>query len=243
MNSKDLKNSYSLESEYTQVAVCVNPVVMLEVGKHLFYSFSDGSRSVPWAQFERLGINEETLGRYLHDLVILRVMYINNQVPAHLRNQIAKVQVPAGVSQMIAALGTCTVGVYRYAFEELSIDIINDIEQRFESILTYGENLLAFPHQLRVFGNTLNSHRDNGDVKVMALLVKEPPTRSVDDLVIHEHVLNTESGPLHQAFAAMAGLSLAQTYVQQFESLYPKRYDVQGWLPQLIDVLDQSERE
>lgn len=217
----------------TEVKVKLEPDVMDVAARAIFDGLFLTSRDVNEAFVESIGFSETSLAKYLKMLVRIRVGLITTQVRGADRTTAKNLYVPAGIAQVLAAIGEVEIGSYNIVPDELSKDELAEIDWKFAQ--GFSDTLLRMRQILTSVKNILIPER-SGDSDVMALIVSKYDDRDTT-LAVHANADLNGLHPVKQAFALLAGIKLVKEHL---EVLYPNELVVDDYRSALDDVFSKK---
>ena len=219
------------QKEKRTIEVNLEPTVMEVVATAIYDGVFMTSQEVSEERLEKVGFTEELLSSYLKDIVLVRQMWVTGQLKPKQRDIARNLYVPAGVAQMLAAIGNVKVGPFEILLAPLSEEAVANIN--WNDLVDFSDVLVRMSQLLASSKNIINSPLD-GDVEVMSLIVT---TLTSFDTTLGVHCNSQEPHPVKQAFALMAGIKLAN---DQLEILYPAELSVSDYRGALRDVLSSK---
>lgn len=217
----------------TEVKVKLEPEVMEVAARAIYDGLFLTSREVNESKLIEIGFNESDLAKYLKMLVKIRVGLITGQVKGASRSDAKNLYVPAGIAQILVAIGEVEVGSYTIVPDELSGDEFAEIDWKFAQ--SFSDTLLRMRQILTSVKNILIPER-SGDVDVMALVVSKSDDRDAT-LAVHANADVNNLHPVKQAFALLAGIKLVKEHL---EILYPNELVVDDYRSALEDVFSKK---
>lgn len=217
----------------TTVKVKLEPEVMEVAARAIYDGVFLTSRDVNESFITSIGFNEDDLSKYLKMLVKIRVGLITSQVRGAQRSDAKNLYVPAGIAQILVAIGEVEVGSYTIVPDELSGDEFAEIDWKFAQ--NFSDVLLRMRNLLTSVKNILIPER-SGDADVMALIVCKSDDRDAT-LAVHANADVSGLHPVKQAFALLAGIKLVKEHL---EILYPNELVVDDYRSALEDVLSKK---
>jgi len=217
----------------TTVKVILEPKVMEVASRAIYDGVFLTSSDVNEKHLTSIGFTEENLTKYLQSLVTIRVGLVTQQIRGVRRSHAKNYYVPAGIAQMLVAIGEVEIGSYTIQPEELSDIALANIDWEF--VQEFSDTLLRMKKLLSSVKNILVAER-SGDASVMALIVSQVDTR---DAVLSAHANADEKAlhPVKQAFALLAGIKLAQDHL---EILYPNEVVVDDYRSALEEAFSNK---
>ena len=219
------------QKEKRTIEVNLEPTVMEVVATAIYDGVFMTSQEVSEERLEKVGFTEELLSSYLKDIVLVRQMWVTGQLKPKQRDIARNLYVPAGVAQMLAAIGNVKVGPFEILLAPLSEEAVANIN--WNDLVDFSDVLVRMSQLLASSKNIINSPLD-GDVEVMSLIVT---TLTSFDTTLGVHCNSQEPHPVKQAFALMAGIKLAN---DQLEILYPAELSVSDYRGALRDALSSK---
>lgn len=217
----------------TEVKVKLEPEVMTLAARAIYDGVFLTSREVNETYLEEIGFTEASLGKYLKMLVRIRNGLVTSQIKGKERSDAKNLYVPAGIAQMLVAIGEVEIGSYTIVPDELSENELAEIDWKFAR--DFSDTLLRMARLLTTVKNILIPER-SGDADVMALVVSKCNDRDVT-LAVHANADANELHPVKQAFALLAGIKLCKDHL---EILYPNELVVDDYRSALEEVLREK---
>ncbi len=219
--------------ELTRIEVQLVPNVMDIVAEALYDGvFMTSNQNVSEKRLEEQGFTQESLAKYLRQLVAIRWQLVTQQISAQNRSKARQLYVPAGVAQMVTCIGKIEVGNYSIDLRALTDDEISKVD--WKQVEDFSDLLLRMRDMISSRKGILMP-KVEGDISVMSLIVDKCDNR---DATLSVHANADESGlhPVSQAFALMAGIKLVNE--SRFEILYPSNLFVDGYRANLTEAFN-----
>lgn len=217
----------------TEVRVKLEPEVMAVAARAIYDGVFLTSRDVNETFLTSIGFEEEALTKYLKTLIRIRAGLVTSQIKGFHRSDAKNLYVPAGIAQILVAIGEVEVGSYQIVLDELSDDELAEIDWKFAQ--DFSDVLLRMNKLLTSVKNILVPEH-SGDADVMALIVAKTDDRDAT-LAVHANANETGLHPVKQAFALLAGIKLVRDHL---EILYPNELVVDDYRSALEEVLSRK---
>lgn len=219
----------------TTIKVQLQPEVMDVVGAAIYDGVFLTSKTLSEDYLENMGFTQSDLCAYLKSLVYVRWALITDQLNAKERSMAKQLYVPAGVAQMLVAIGKVEVGNYfvelRDLTEEEKASEINWTQlQKFSDVLLQLRQICASVKYILI-------PKEEGDRDVMCMLIDRVDDRQAE-ISAHAQADVSALHPVKQAFALMAGLKLVED--ERFGILYPIQSRVDGFKDCLIETFSNK---
>lgn len=219
--------------EQTSIEVQLVPSIMDVVAEAIYDGvFMTSNNSVSEEKFEKIGFTQDSLSKYLRQLVAIRWQLVTQQISAQNRSKAKQLFVPAGVAQMLTMIGNIEVGNYSVKLRALTDEEIRKVD--WKEVEDFS-NLLLRMKEFVSSAKFILMPKQDGDVSVMSLIIDKCDTRDAT-LSVHANADESKLHPVKQAFALMAGIKLVNE--DRFGIIYPSNLFVDGYRASLKDAFE-----
>lgn len=223
------------EIKQTTINVQLQPEVMDVVGAAIYDGVFLTSKTLSEDYLEKMGFDQLSLCDYLKSLVYVRWALVCNQLNAKEKSMAKQLYVPAGVAQMLVAIGNVEVGSYfvklRDLTEEEKTSEINWTQlQKFSDVLLQLRQVCASVKYILI-------PKEEGDRDVMCMVIDRVENRQAE-ISAHAQADVSALHPVKQAFALMAGLKLLED--ERFGILYPIQSRVDGFRDCIVETFSNK---
>lgn len=217
--------------EQTRIEVQLVPNVMNVVAEAIFDGiFLTSNDDVSEERLERIGFTQDSLAKYLRQLVAIRWQLVTQQISAPNRAKAKQLYVPAGVAQMLTMIGNVEIGNYSIKLRALTDAEIGNVN--WKEVEDFSDLLLRMKGIVSSVKFILMP-KEEGDVSVMSLIVDKCDIRDAT-LSVHANADEANLHPVKQAFALMAGIKLVNE--DRFGIVYPSNLFVDSYRANLRDA-------